>query len=574
MNRPKPVQPWELAHNPILRRGLRARLRPKTAIGMGAVVLTVAVFLAAFPILTAQNRIGGTPGQGADLALVLLLGFQGILLLLGGTGAAASGMAKERADNVLDYQRMTPMPTPTKIVGMLYGLPAREYALAALVLPVVLYCAAIANVDPFALLRFYAVMLLSVAAYHMTGMTAGMIAKRPWRANMIAQGMVVLLYLVLPRLSFFQLDAFEYLTLLPAAQEFIASQDIRIDGEGLPPPSDVPLFTAAINPTLFSGVMLGLLLTCLSHVVARRWKDDAANLFGKRFAYLFVAGACTLATGAFWPLVEDPNRFLEERGGMGVEAAAVFMLSLHLCLCLGAGMLAVLAAAPDRFATIRGDRRRLKLDLPSIGWRRDEATAAPLMAWSAVVIAGAFFILFGLLRSRPDALDPTPAWSLALAPAGYAVLALFFLGLGREVAGPRGVLLLLFAAWVVPVLAGILLGGATENEVLAMYVLSLMPVFGVVLEVSTMVDQAMRFDHSLASELGAHRDSVRLFGLVFYGVASAVLGLLWMRRRSRLFQLAKASMEGEPSPLAGLAVTAAGLAQPQDIDQPGNAQGQ
>ncbi|MEM6750137.1 MAG: hypothetical protein AAF612_06670 [Planctomycetota bacterium] len=569
MSKPNLVRPWELLANPILRRGVRARLRPRTAIGLGSVVLIIAVFLTALPIVRAQNLYVPDPQAGAGVALVLLLGFQGVILLLGGTGAAASGMARERADNVLDYQRMTPMPTASKIVGMLYGLPAREYAMAALVLPLALYAALEAGVNLFDLLRFYGVMLLSVAAYHMTGMTAGIIAKRPWRANMLAQGLIVVLYLVLPQLSQIQLDAFQYLTVLPAARELLASQDIVFDGERFTAPGDVPLFTAEINPTLFSVIMLGFVLTCLSHVVARRFRDDSANLFAKPFAYAFVTAACALATGAFWPLVEDPWRFLDRESfrGPGVQELAIMMLSLHLGLCLAAALVAILASAPDRFATIRGDRRRLKLGLPGIGWRRDEATVLPLAAWSAAVIAVSYLVLIGLLRGRPDVLDPAPGWAMAVPPLAYVLLVIAFVALARELAGARGVLFVLFMAWIVPTLIAIILGGAADRTIEALYVLAPMPVFGILLEVSNMLENTIRMDGGLAGDIGEHATGIRAFGLACYAISAAGLAPLWVRRRRALFRLAQASMQ--PGDLPAKAESH----QAQNVDQPGPAQG-
>ena len=59
-----------------------------------------------------------------------------LIILMGlGTGQVASGLARERLEQLVDYQRMTPMTPTAKILGYLFGLPIREYFLFALTLP-------------------------------------------------------------------------------------------------------------------------------------------------------------------------------------------------------------------------------------------------------------------------------------------------------------------------------------------------------------------------------------------------------------------------------------------------------
>ena len=134
--------------NPLVIKGIRERLRIKQLIAWGLFALIITSFAYLTAYLEASDSqwvyddeleewIPGEPSpiNGARAAFPVLLIAQGFILLFLGTGRVASGTAEEREIGLLDYQRMTPMNPFAKIVGYLFGLPAREHFMFLLTLP-------------------------------------------------------------------------------------------------------------------------------------------------------------------------------------------------------------------------------------------------------------------------------------------------------------------------------------------------------------------------------------------------------------------------------------------------------
>jgi len=123
---------FSFALNPLVIKGYRERLRMKHALSWGVVVVVVAGFIYAISYLMGTHQGQLRTKEASKFALAALLVLQAIILMLIGTGSVATGIVQERTNGVLDYQRMTPMKPTSKIIGYLFGLPAREYFLAAL----------------------------------------------------------------------------------------------------------------------------------------------------------------------------------------------------------------------------------------------------------------------------------------------------------------------------------------------------------------------------------------------------------------------------------------------------------
>ena len=62
-----------------------------------------------------------------------------------GTGRVASITAEERESGLLDYQRMTPMNPFSKIIGYIFGIPAREYYMFFFTLPFLAHAVLVGN---------------------------------------------------------------------------------------------------------------------------------------------------------------------------------------------------------------------------------------------------------------------------------------------------------------------------------------------------------------------------------------------------------------------------------------------
>jgi len=162
-----------LSVNPIWQKSLRSRLRVRHMLSWGVVTLTITafVFLITYTTMTEQEMASGQDAAKATIPGVIVI--QGILLMAFGSGAVSSGIATERDKGLVDYQRMTPMSPTAKILGYMFGLPAREYFLFALPLPFVAIAVAISDFSLLALGHFYLVFFTSVWVYHMTALVAG-----------------------------------------------------------------------------------------------------------------------------------------------------------------------------------------------------------------------------------------------------------------------------------------------------------------------------------------------------------------------------------------------------------------
>jgi hypothetical protein len=274
-----PAPAWRLWRNPILRRYLRTRLRPR---GLGAALL-MTMLVAGF-IFAMSRTIGlrqiemmerhaesqrqsammveasktenersrretrerperGTqerPGRGrvmdapqqpnfealipsmADIeryCLLPLLVLQGLILFIMGTGQVAGGMTADADEGTMDYMRLSPMTPLGKVLGYLFGLPVREWILFASTLPFTAWGLWRGEVPVENWLPVYAVVLTAAVLYHLTGLTAGTVLRNRRWAFLVSMGGVFLLYTVVPQLANLGLVYFEYLTIWPVLTE-------------------------------------------------------------------------------------------------------------------------------------------------------------------------------------------------------------------------------------------------------------------------------------------------------------------------------------------------------------------
>ncbi|SVB21491.1 uncharacterized protein METZ01_LOCUS174345, partial [marine metagenome] len=139
-----------------------------------------------------------SPINGARAAFPVLLIAQGFILLFLGTGRVASGTAEEREIGLLDYQRMTPMNPFAKIVGYLFGLPAREHFMFILTLPFLLHAVIVGEISPGKTLHLYTVFFSCVLLYHLTAHVTGLVISKPRATSWVSRMVVLGLYVILP----------------------------------------------------------------------------------------------------------------------------------------------------------------------------------------------------------------------------------------------------------------------------------------------------------------------------------------------------------------------------------------
>ena len=304
----KPIQWWQIWSNPIFKRYTRSRLRPAPLITWIVIVLTLTATLFFLFFYASEYRLKGSPSAAAQDACIPVLFIQMLILLFMGTGSVASGISREAADGMVDYQRLTPMTPLSKIVGYLFGLPVREYVLFATTLPFTIYCIVVGNIPMGVVAEVYGMLFTSAILYHLTGCVAGTVVKRRHFAGRVAQIMVIFLYFVLPGLlGPLGFVLFEYLTMRPILMEQFES--VRGPAfNALPSPEKiggVPLFDWKLNTLSFSLLIQCSLIIIFMVILYRKWRQPTHHLLGKNFAIIVHLWILTLITGNALPLIQN-----------------------------------------------------------------------------------------------------------------------------------------------------------------------------------------------------------------------------------------------------------------------------
>ncbi len=481
---------WAVWRNPIVIRCWRARMRPRAFTPLALIVLLACAFLFFF-IFNLMTQRGGIEAERAATAVLMPLFFiQAFLLLFSGTGAVAGGIVEEESMGMIDYQRLTPLPPAWKVVGYLFGLPIREYCLAALVLPFLILVVVIGNVPLTSVLTVYAVLLSSTVLYHMTGYIAGLSVRNPRLAARTVQVAVVLLYILLPQLSAFGYVVFEHLTVRPVVIEQWGPLAVASYGGDVRRPEwqEVEIFGLGLPQAVFSLLIQGSLIAVAVTMALRKWKASSRHALGRIPALALQGGAAFLILGNLLPLLERgiifPSVAAAGRGGRwsflfsgeagAGEGGAVVALFALILIVLGA--LLVQAITPTHDESIRGLRRARRLSWKRVPLTADEASALP---WALGIGAVSAFVVhaFGRAMATSDAMAGLNFPSGGILPLALAtLLPAVTLAAVSETWQKRGLTFLLLALWTFPALLALVLGAVSDTvAVPGFYVATLSP---------------------------------------------------------------------------------------------------
>jgi len=476
--------------NPIVTKCARERLRLRNAVSWAIVVVVVTGFVYAICYKFAEVQAELREETAGKFALVAILVMQGIILMLMGTGSVAIGIAQERMNGTLDYQRMSPMRTTSKILGYLFGLPIREYFLFLLTMPFVIYAAVKSGVRLTNLLHMYLVGFISVWLYHMTGLVAGMVSPKPWRAGVATQGMVLLMYFVMPQLANLGFTFFLFLTPRPVFAR-LAYDELDLDLRGIVDPENlqnsVAFFNLHINPSTFTVLLQGFLILTLFMIVYRKWREESQHPLSKPYAVLVFVITQIMLLGTLWPRINDAAQFvdLSERfkrirvinlarvdpGGLmiGEWLYVFFFVSLAMALLL------VSLITPTRHTYAKGLRRARKLALPRVPRLSDAASAVPYAVAFVLITCISYAVLVNIAIDARHFFRTVPGFiSLALPAALFTALVLYMQALCQRF-GLRGMLMAMFLIWVVPFLTYALMIASAGPRLTANYVGTPMP---------------------------------------------------------------------------------------------------
>lgn len=407
------VSAWRLWENPVLRRYVRSRLRSRD-LGVG---LCITLVLSAF-IIGLSSSIGirteSDPVSAARSAIIPLLVLQGFILFVMGTAQVSGGMITERDEGSVDYQRLVPMAPLTKVVGYLFGLPVREYLLAASSLPFTAWAMARGHVPASAWVPLYWILFTTAVTYHATGLLTGTVVRNRRWAFLISIGMVFSLYTVIPQLAKFGLVFFKYLTITPVFYESLpdllperSGAALRIGQNFFPTPR---FFNLGLPEVVFTTVSQAGLIGLFVVMLCRKWRQEEAHLLSQFWAVGTFIAVQVVLLGHALPLI-DPGDLFPSRNFRWFTSQAIdwkpdnrealAMIAVYGLFTTGLACVLAGIITPDRERQLRGWRRAFKNSedrLPAFG----DTDSATLSTGMISLCGGIGWYLFtrGLLESR------------------------------------------------------------------------------------------------------------------------------------------------------------------------------
>jgi hypothetical protein len=458
---------WKIWDNPIFRRYCRSRLRLR---GLG-VALLISVLIAGFLFFMVhatsmhRGRLSITDAYRAPL--IPLLVFQALIMFMLGTAQVSGGMTAETDEGVIDYQRLIPMSPFSKVLGYLFGLPVREYAMFLSTLPFTAWALWKGEVAFHVWAPLYAVFMTTAVTYHLTGMLTGTVVRNRRWAFLASIGLVFCLYTVIPQLAKFGLVFFKYLTINPVLEEILpgilpkTAGAFVATGQKLAP--EAKFFNLGFPEAVFTVFcQVGLILTILV-MLCRRWRRAESLLLGKLWAAGFFIWVQVLLLGNALPLIEPGNLFPSREffrrardfigwapdAGEAVAMSGVYGLATLLLL-----FFMTLIITPSAEIQIRGWRRARKQGSASLPALADAATSFGWVIVMALAGAGGWYIFTReLVESRWF-----PGQVVPLKVLGFYVAVMLSGGLSfhalLEAKGLRTIGLMIILVGIVPLMIG------------------------------------------------------------------------------------------------------------------------
>jgi hypothetical protein len=472
-----------IVDNPILVKHLRSRLR------MGQVMPWAAIIL----VLSACISWAGVNLRWFDnaSAVMSLVGLQIFVVVFGGSSQMTTSLGGARESGLLDFHRVSPVPPSVLALGFFLGAPIREYALAAITVPFALFSAAVVDsVNAWRGLRWFlqleAALLLTTWIVHVIAMLGCLTRKKP-RGSV--QGTIVTVVVML-------------VVMYLGSVGFYFGSRWLLDEE----------------PTLnFFGVLIPWLpwlalyelpiLGFLGLAVVRKIRAERMHAYSKPQVLACMATLSALALGGLWNVArlvpEQPP--VEPTGGDIITLAAVYVVSLG-------AMVLTLTVTPDSGEYIKGVRRagREGRRRPS-PWSDAGSNRVVLFILCGMILVVSTAVVnvvgrqpladaaqFGNWPSNhPAFIDPQISdqqWlasrhamvsrpiAVGVLTAAYVGLAFQYFSLRTRRSGLVLLTLLVFVTWLVPLLAGAILGmSGPPSEQRAFTLLALSPIPGIAL---------------------------------------------------------------------------------------------
>lgn len=396
--------PWRIWGNPIFLRYCRSRLRLR---GLG-IALLITLLIAAFISGLVQSigiRSDADPISAARNAIIPLLVFQALILFVLGTAQSSGGMITERDEGVIDYQRLIPMTPLSKVLGYLFGLPIREYAMFLCTLPFTAWALWVGKIECKVWLPLYLIFFTTTLTYHFTGLVTGTVVRNRRWAFLISIGLVFSLYTIVPQMANFGLVFFKYLTITPVFQESLpgllpnaAAAALKAGQQMFP---TVKFFDLDFPEAVFTAFSQGGLILVFATMLCRKWQRHEAHLLNKAWALGFFAWVQLLLLGNALPLIETgelfPSRGFErfiplKADWVPTHGEALAMIAVYGIFSLSLIFILALIITPNLDRQTRGWRKARKHGQLKISALGDASPATMFVAIMSIVAALGWYI--------------------------------------------------------------------------------------------------------------------------------------------------------------------------------------
>ena len=457
-----------LAENPLFIKHVRSRMR-RTTILPNVVVISFFSLCIVFLDQTVKKN-----DEDIALGSNLFFWMQAMILLLMGGSQVATAVAHVKESGILDFHRVTPVPSRVQVLGFLLGAPIREWALFACTLPFALFCAI---VGPWGVEGFTKVLLVQITGallYHSIGIVTGLQGKSAKGASGRLVAIIVALNIASTNLSGQGVYGPALLSPLPvylevAFPKLVAerqqAQRVMRQQPGAWPAKPAPVGAKpVVDDPPFYGVGIPLVLQTLlfqSSIFAflliasgRRFHSSRLPLFSKPQALGFIGLLAFLSLGSVWQ-----------------TSTITLTLSMAYFLTFASFWL-VATVTPQLGDYMKGLQRSRRHGGAVTPWHDLASNKLPVLLFAGTILAalGLAFAAapnfqlkgggnFGNGRFEPW--GPLVVAVLSVLSYGWS-LQYFNLRYGKRAQAYFG--LFLFLVWLVPVVVGLLLMAAGSQQ--------------------------------------------------------------------------------------------------------------
>jgi hypothetical protein len=455
-----------LADNPLFVKHVRSRLRRGVVMPSIFVVcfFSLCIVWLDLSIFKADDAVGSH----------LFFWLQALILMLMGGSQVAAAVGYVKESGILDFHRVTPVPSSVQALGFLLGAPIREWILFGCTLPFALVCAIH---GPWGLSGFTKVLLVQITGaflYHAIGVVTGLAGRAKGASGRLV-AIVVALNIGASNFSEEGIYGPTLLSPLPVYYDVAfgnpqpkaamrAQRNPNRPGFNQPGPVPMnpgfpqlakpdPHFFAASVPLVVQTLLFqSSIFVFLMIAAARRFRSSRMPLYSKRQALVFAAVLAFLTLGSLW-----------ESSGPTVILASAYFLTFTIFLLEST----VTPAVGDVAKGLQRARRHGA----SVSVWSDLATNTVAVACFAAIVFAALAVAV-IVAPMPNPANvrfepwgPPAVAILAVLSYGWA-LQYFHLHYGRRAQSYFA--LFLFIVWVVPIVVGGLLmaSGAKDAGVL------------------------------------------------------------------------------------------------------------